>query len=103
VVLGPQRLGEDIGEVEVRVDVMQSEVAQLEEFTEVEVAERDVLGAGVEHPRVLAQLDGALVVAVESGQDRRMAEVCEQGSQPHCFLGCHGTCVEFSLAGGEGN
>jgi hypothetical protein len=98
----PQGLGEDVGEVEVRENRVQGNAVQLEEVAKVEVTKGDVLGPGVIHASVLAQLDGAFVVAVKRRQDG-VAEISQESGQPDSLLGSHGACIELCFTGGEGD
>jgi hypothetical protein len=95
-----QGLGEDVGKVQMRENMMQGDAAKLKQITKEEMPQSNVLGPGVIHANVLAQGDGALVVTVERREDG-MTKVGQERRQPNSFLCSHGTCVELSFAGGE--
>ncbi|CAI7821117.1 unnamed protein product [Closterium sp. NIES-54] len=71
-------------------------------LTDEEVAELDLLGAGV-IDGILSEVDGASVVTPESGARLWDTKLCKKKAEPSRLLGGHGANVELGLAGGERN
>ncbi|CAI7783922.1 unnamed protein product [Closterium sp. NIES-53] len=97
-----ESLGEDVGQVGLGSNLADSKKAALDELADEEVADFDVLGAGMVD-RVLSEVDGAGVVTPEGGAGLRGAKLSKKKAEPAGLLGGHGASVELSLAGGEGN
>ncbi|CAI7798309.1 unnamed protein product [Closterium sp. NIES-53] len=95
-------LGEDVGQVGLGSNLADSKKAALDKLADEEIAQFDVLGAGVVD-RVLSEVDGAGNVTPEGGAGLRGAKLSKKKAEPAGFLGGHGASVELGLACGEGN
>ena len=98
-----ERLGEDIGNVEVRGDMPDLKLFGLGHVPDEVVSDVDVLGSGMEDTGVRGKGDSGLVVTPESGLLLREAEFGKKERKPDEFLGSHSACVQFGFAGGEGD
>ncbi len=97
-----KRLGKDVGDHVVGLEVVENDGAGLDEFAHKVMLDINVLGARVVDRGVASEGDAALVVLVDGrGAVLREAEFEEEGAEPDGFLGGEGERHVLGFRGGE--
>ncbi|CAI7824500.1 unnamed protein product [Closterium sp. NIES-54] len=97
-----ESFGEDVSQVCCSRNFPNGKKSLLDELADEEIAQLDVLGAGMVD-RVLGEMNGAGIVTPEGGAALRSAHLSKKIAEPAGLLSGHGASVELSLARGESN
>ncbi|CAI7906767.1 unnamed protein product [Closterium sp. NIES-54] len=97
-----ESFGEDVSQVCLGRNFPNGKKSLPDELADEEIAQLDVLGAGVVD-MVLGEMDGASVVTPEGGAALRSAQLSKNIAEPAGLMSDHGASVELSVAQGESN